>query len=90
MEWISPSLLFMMLIPIFYALRSPTVGRIRLRQADFQRLVTQKTNTQIIWTKSWGTYMYYACVGGNQIYTTSEEPLEFPESCELIPTRPPK
>jgi len=65
----------------------PGTGRIHLHTNDFQRLVISETNIKIIWTKSWGTYYYFATVGGNQVYTTSEEPLEFPDSCELIPIK---
>ena len=78
-------------IPVFILLSvigHPTLGKICLNKKDFQRLVVSETNIKIIWTKSWGIYYYFANVGGNQIYTTSRELLEFPDSCELIPVKP--
>jgi len=78
-------LILMFLIPVFFAIISPTRGRFPLKPADFQHVVSRETGVKIFWMKSWGEYWYFSSVGGNQIYTRVADRLKFSDSCELIP-----
>ena len=63
-----------------------------LSTADFTRLVSTESKSFVFQyrfpSRYFGVYYYRSCVGGNQILTYSGEPLEFPDSCELIVTEP--
>ena len=82
--------MFMLYVGLFYAwyLSALIYGRIYLDKKVFLGLVSSenKTKVRIFLIKRWKNHLYIANVDGNHIYTTSLEPLEFPDSCELILT----
>ena len=85
--------IWMLTIPIFYHVLGMALvhGRIQLDKDVFQSLVNSETNVKIFWTQTrWKDNVYFANVDGNQVYTTSALRMEFPDSCELISTKPTK
>jgi len=85
------SIVFTMLMLYFgmlYAwyLSALIYGRIYLDKNVFLGLVSAETKVRIFLIKRWKNHLYIANVDGNHIYTTSLEPLKFPDSCELILT----
>jgi hypothetical protein len=52
---------------------------------EFQRLLAREPRAVVFWRMSvWEGRLYISCVNGTQICTKSKQPLEFPETCELI------
>ena len=65
--------------------------------SDFIRLISTESNPLVIQfifpfklsIKWYGYYYYWSYVKGHRFFTASKEPLELPESCELIQAHQP-
>jgi hypothetical protein len=61
-------------------------------KGDFMRLISIESKSFVFQYRypfrHFGFYYYRSCVQGNPILTWSYTSLEFPESCELVVTRP--
>ena len=68
-----------------------------ISRSDFVRLVSAESNPLVVQfifpykgiIKWYGWYYYWSFVKGHRFYTASKEPLEFPESCEVVLTHQP-